>query len=112
MPNVCVIARANGEIESTEVDEWPDFRSIQTVVGGMFAEVPTSFRMEFDETWGDEAGEQKTVVYCNQNAAFKGLGRNNTGLAATMNRELGSDGPLLGDLLIVSGDDQFMALQD
>lgn len=112
MPNICVVARANGEIESSEVESWPDFHSIQKVVGGMFAEVPTTFLMEFDDTWGSEAGEQKTVVYCNQNAALKGFGLNTTGIAATINRELGSSGPLLGDLLIVSGSEDFMVLQD
>ncbi len=112
MPNICVIARTNGELETIDIDEWPDFRSIQKVVGGMFAQVPTTFHMEFDETWGAEAGEQKTVVYCNEMAALKGLEQNTTGIARTINRELGSNGPLLGDLLIVSATEDFMALQD
>jgi len=112
MPNVCIVARASGQIESTEVDNWPDFEFIRSAVGGMFTQVPTTFRMEFDDSLGSEAGEQATVVYCSERAALMGLPQNPTGFAATINRDIGDHAPLLGDLLIVSGDDAFMATQD
>jgi len=112
MPNVYVTASANGKIHTVEIDEWPDFRFIQKCVGGLFAQVPTSFKMEFDDSWEDEAGEQETVVYCNETAALTGQQINQTVIASAINRELGDQGPLLGDLLIISGDADFMALQD
>lgn len=112
MPNVCVVAYANGEVETIEVDEWPDLTTIQQTVGGLFAKVPTSFQLEFDGTWEDEAGDQETVVYCRDNAMLRGLPVNRTTLANTINRELGENGPLLGDILIVSGNPDFMALED
>ncbi|WP_412049015.1 hypothetical protein ACK6D9_14275 [Hoeflea sp. Naph1] len=92
MPNVCVIAFANGKIETTEIDEWPNSKFIQRTVGGLFAEVGTSFKMEFDATWGGEAVEQATVVYCNETAMLKGLAINSTSIAAAINRELGERG--------------------
>lgn len=110
MPNVCVTAFANGKIKTIEVDEWPDLDYIQKAVGGLFAEVPTSFCMEFDESWENEAGRQETVVYCNEAAALKGLRVNKTSIANAINQEL--DQPLLGNLLVVSGSPAFMALQD
>jgi hypothetical protein len=110
MPNVCVTAFANGEIKTIEVDAWPDLDYIQNAVGGLFAEVPTSFQMEFDASWGDEAGTQETVVYCNETALLKGLGVNKTPIANAINQELNE--PLLGNLLVVSGSPAFMALQD
>lgn len=112
MPNVCVLASASGEVDTIEVEVWPDLGSIQKAVGGAFAEVPTSFRLEFDATWGSEAGSQETVVYCNEAAILRGLPPNSTSIADAINKERGENGPLLGDLLIVSGSPEFMAHQD
>ncbi|WP_395517752.1 DUF3846 domain-containing protein [Pseudorhizobium flavum] len=111
MPNMYVIAYANGETESAEIDEWPHFEEIQKVVGGLFATVPTSFKLQFDESWGEEAGEQETVVYCNESGMLKGLPVNQSVMAAAINKHSGGQPPLLGDLLIVSGDADFLAKQ-
>ena len=110
MPNVCVTAFADGNIKTIEVEEWPDLDFIQEAVGGMFTEVPTSFRMEYDESWGDEAGVQETVVYCNEAGLLRGFKANATPIARAINRELGEE--LVGNILVVSGSPSFMALQD
>lgn len=110
MPNVCVIAYADGDIDTIEMAEWPELDFIQEVVGGYFAIVPTSFQMEYDESWGDEAGTQDTVVYCNEEGMLKGLEVNRTTIAEIINGERRGHPPLLGDLLIVSGDAEFLSL--
>jgi hypothetical protein len=110
MPNVCVLAFANGEIGTIETDEWPEIDDIREAVGGRFTEVPTPFQMEFDKSWGEEAGTQETVVYCNEDAALKGAPVNLTTIARAINNSLSE--PLLGDILVVSGSPEFLALQD
>jgi hypothetical protein len=110
MPNVSVIALANGEIRTIDIDAWPEMEEIQEAVGGRFIEVPTPFQMKFDETWGEEAGTQETVVYCNEDAALKRSPVNPTTIARAINVSLSE--PLLGDILVVSGSPEFLALQD
>lgn len=109
MPNVCIVAFANGQVDTRDADEWPDFKEIQEAVGGHFAVVRSPYKLEFDESWGDEAGEQETVVYCNEDGLLKGLPVNLTSLAATINRERVGQSPLVGDLMIVSGSPAFMS---
>lgn len=109
MPNVCMIAYVNGEVETTEIAEWPDIDDIQASVGGTFAIVPSDLKLTFEHGVRRKSPAQQTVVFCNEEGLALQLPPNRSLIAASLNRERTGSLPLVGDLVIVSGTPNFMA---
>jgi hypothetical protein len=104
-----MVAYATGEVETTEISEWPDIDDIQTSVGGTFAIVPSDLKLTFEHGVRRKPAVQQTVIYCNEEGLALQLPPNRSLIAASLNRERTGSMPLVGDLLIVSGTPSFMS---
>jgi hypothetical protein len=93
------IIPVEGEITTREITEAPDYRELQSLVGGYIEAVPA---------WYAYKGEP-CAVFCNEEGKLEGLATNVRATFAWYAAAGGDLGDVLvGDVVIIQGDDELM----
>lgn len=97
MPGVMTILRANGNKQQFVIDSAPSLETLQDAVGGYIEYIPMFDRYE----------DKPCIAYCNEEGKLQDFVVN-AAATAIWRKSIGTADVLVGDIVILTGDKDFM----
>lgn len=94
-----IVLKANGTKRVADFHNPPDLETLQKAVGGWIEKVPYFYQWE----------GQAAIAYCNEEGKLRRLPFNQNATAAWMAQFELCDDVLVGDVVVLTGDEEFMA---